>query len=276
VDSIAGFTVLFVIITAIASWFLTSSTRLSYFGIQVALAFYLVNLEEFRIRTSLSVARDRVVGILLGLFMMWLVFDQLWGAPAVVEMKKSFAWNFRLMAQFAREPLSKDPQAALGRILALRETINDNLDKARALADSVLFEFGPLRQQSLELRSQIRRWQPQLRVLFLMRIASLKYRLQLPGFEMPDSVRLSQQAYDEASARMLEEIADKFEGREHQIGSGAEDLGELIHRKLQDVEAEAKKELPAAQAHSFVTLLSQIDGLTTSLAGQIEKETAAS
>jgi hypothetical protein len=32
-----------------------------------------------------------------------------------------------------------------------------------SLADGVLFEFGPSRQQDLALRDQIRRWQPQLR-----------------------------------------------------------------------------------------------------------------
>jgi multidrug resistance protein MdtO len=275
IDSITGFLILFVAVTALSAWFLTSSPRLSYFGVQVALAFYLVNLQEFRIQTSLSVARDRVVGILLGLFMMWLVFDRLWGVPAIVEMKRSFVSNLRSMAQFAREPLSKDPGIAIDQTLALRETIHANLDKTRAFADSVLFEFGPSRQRDLELRSQIRRWQPQLRALFLMRIASLKYGLQLPGFEMPDSIRLRQRAYDEASARMLEEMADRVEGREHRVGSGAEEMRELIRRTLQDVEAAAKRELPAAQAHSFVTLLGEIDGLTHFLAGQIATETAA-
>jgi len=275
IDSISGFLILFVVVTALSSWVLTSSPRLSYFGVQVALAFYLVNLQEFRIQTSLSVERDRVVGILVGLFMMWLVFDRLWGTSAVIEMKSSFVSTFRLMAQFAREPLSTDLKIAIGQTLALRETIDANLDKTRALADSVLFEFGPSRQRDLGLRSQIRRWQPQLRALFLMRIASLKYRLQLPGFELPDSVRLRQQAYDEASARMLEELADRVEGREHQVGSGAEEMRELIRRKLQDAEAAAKRELPVAQAHSFATLLGEIDGLTSSLAGQIATETAA-
>jgi multidrug resistance protein MdtO len=273
-DSITGFVVLFVLVTTLSSWFLTSSPRLSYFGIQVALAFYLVNLGEFRIQTSLSIARDRVVGILLGLFAMWLVFDRLWGAPAIVEMKRSFVSNLRLMARLAREPLS-NLRIAVGQTLALRETINANLDKTRALADSVLFEFGPSRQKDLELRSQIRRWQPELRALFLMRIASLKYRLGSPGFEVPASVRLCQQAYDEVSARMLEEMADRVEGRERQVGSGADEMGELIRRKLQDAEAAAKRELPVAQAHSFVTLLGEIDGLTNSLAGQIATETAA-
>jgi hypothetical protein len=42
--------------------------------LQVALAFYLINLQNFGMETALSIARDRIVGILLGLFM-WLVFD---------------------------------------------------------------------------------------------------------------------------------------------------------------------------------------------------------
>jgi multidrug resistance protein MdtO len=44
-----------------------------------------IHLQEFTIQTSLSIARDRVVGILLGLIMMWLVFDQLWGARAALK-----------------------------------------------------------------------------------------------------------------------------------------------------------------------------------------------
>ena len=103
-------------------------------------------------QTSLEVARDRVLGILLGLFIMWLVFDQLWFAPAGVEMKKTFISSLRLLAQFAREPSSKDRRVAIERSYSLRETINDHLVKVRTLADGVLFEFGPSRQQDLALR----------------------------------------------------------------------------------------------------------------------------
>jgi multidrug resistance protein MdtO len=49
-DSVAGFVVLFVAVTALSSWFMTSSPRLSYFGIQVALAFFLVNVSESKCR----------------------------------------------------------------------------------------------------------------------------------------------------------------------------------------------------------------------------------
>src|SRR5258705_9383418 len=74
-DSIGGFTLLFIAVTIVGAWFATSSPRLSYFGVQLALAFFIINLQEFKMQTSLTVARDRVIGILLGLFMMWLVFD---------------------------------------------------------------------------------------------------------------------------------------------------------------------------------------------------------
>src|SRR5713226_4977414 len=222
-DSIAGFTVLFVLVTGVAAWFLTSSPRLSYFGLQVALAFYFIHLPKFAMQTSLSIARDRIVGILLGLFMMWLVFDQLWGAPAAVEMKRTFISNLRLLAELAREPLSKELKVATQRGYALRETINANFDKVRSLADAVLFEFGSSRQQDLALRSRIKRWQSQLRALFLTRVALLKYRLQLRGFELPQAVRVGQQEFDDNLAKMLDGMADRMDGK------ASEGKGNLEH-----------------------------------------------
>ncbi len=262
-DSIGGFLLLFVLVTALSSWFMTSSPRLSYFGVQMALAFYLINLQEFRIQTSLTVARDRVVGILLGLFMMWFVFDRLWTSPASVEMKRTFVSNLRLMAQFARVPLSKDPGVAFGRSLALRETINANLDKVRAVADGVLFEFGPSRQRDLKFRSYIRQCQPQLRSLFIMRIAFLKYRLQLPGFELPEPVRAGQQAYDEHAARMLEEIADRIERDAPFDRNTVEDSRALLNRTIEAIHGEQ----PA-----LIALLRGIDALTAGLATEIAGE----
>jgi hypothetical protein len=43
--------------------------------IQIAVVFCLINLQEFARQTSVAAARDRIVGVGLGLCMMWLVFD---------------------------------------------------------------------------------------------------------------------------------------------------------------------------------------------------------
>jgi multidrug resistance protein MdtO len=195
IDSIGAFTVLFAAVMLPAAWFATASPRLCYCGVQVAVAFCLINLQEFKIQTSLAVARDRVVGILLGLSMMWLAFDRLWSSPAGVEMRRALVSALRLLAQFSREPTSKDIRVAIERSYALREMINAQFDEVRSLADGVLFEFGSSRQHDLRLRDQIRRWQPQLRTLFVMRLTSWKYRLRLPGFELPE-------AYDFSSRSM--------------------------------------------------------------------------
>jgi multidrug resistance protein MdtO len=212
-DSIGGFVLLFVAVTALAAWFMTSSPRLSYFGMQIAVAFYLINVSEFRMQTSLEVARDRVVGILLGLFAMWLIFDQLWGMRAARELKETFVSNLRLLAQFAREPVSKDLKAATAQRFALGETINTNLDKVRALADGVLLEFGRSRPRDLALRSLIRRAQPQMRILFIMQIAEWKYRAQLPGFELPEAIAVQQREFDDRLAESLDALAARIEGR---------------------------------------------------------------
>ena len=212
-DSIAAFVVLFAAVTALASWFMTSSPRLSYFGFQVALAYYLINLGEFKMQISLEVARNRVVGILLGLFIMWLVFDQLWGAPAGVAMRMKFISNLRLLAQLAREPLSQDQKTAIARSLVLVETINANLDKVRALADAVLFEFGNSREQDLALRDHIRQWQPNLRLLFITRIVLWRYRVGLPGFELPAAIQPAQREFDKRLAIALDGLADRMDGK---------------------------------------------------------------
>jgi multidrug resistance protein MdtO len=268
-DSIAGFTVLFMLVTCVAVWFMTSSPRLSYFGTQIAVAFYLINLQEFAVQTSLAVARDRVVGILLGLLIMWLVFDHLWGVPAAAAMKRTFASILRLVAQLAREPLPGDIRLVIERIYSLRETINANADQVRALADGVLFEFGSSRQQDLALRDHIRQWQPQLRTLFLMRNASVKYRLQLPGFELPEAVRLSQQAYDDRSAGILEDIADRIEGNARQVGRESGTSLENLEQTVEACSAAEPQQMPQARVQSFIALLRGIDRLTTSLDEEI-------
>lgn len=271
-DSITGFTILFIFVTAASSWFMTSSPRLSYFGLQVALAYYLINLQEFARQTSLAIARDRVVGVLLGLFMMWLVFDQLWRTSAGVEMKRAFVSSFRLLAQLARQPLSTDIRAAIRDSFTLRERINAHFDQVRALTDGVLFEFGRSRRRDMAMRDRIRQWQPQLRTLFLMRVASLKYRLQLPGFELPEAVRAYQREYDERSAQILEGMADAIEGKPTGVQLTGEDSAKLLDRVLGECCGPESQRLSAVRIESFVTLLRQIDRLTSSLAKEIASD----
>ena len=268
-DSIGGFTLLFIAVTIVAAWFATSSPRLSYFGVQLALAFFVINLQEFKMQTSLTVARDRVIGILLGLFMMWLVFDQLWSASAVEAMKKSFITNLRLLGQLFSVPPSKDIRVVTEQTSSLREQINTNLDKLKVLGDAVLFEFGSSRQQDLALRGQIMRWQSEVRLLFLMETTWLKYRLQLPGFELPEGLREAQLEFDDEFARTLESMADRFEGKRSTRKVEFENSFKRLERNIQTCYAKALSQQATAQLQTFQSLCLKIGSLTMSLANEI-------
>lgn len=265
VDSIVGFTILCIAVITLISWFMTSSPRLSYFGLQLALAFAFIHLQEFRIQTSLAIARDRIVGVLLGLFMMWLVFDQLWGAPAALEMKRQFISGLRWMAQFAREPVSKDRRVAVARSYSLRETILNTFDEVRGVADGVLFEFGASRHEDLALRKQILRWQPHLRMLFVTRIVLWKYRVPMPGFELPGPVAAAQQDFDDHLAAVLDAMADRLEGR---AGGGNQDLAGSLERLEQTVQTSLSpepQEALATRLRTFLSLCRRVVSLTLSL-----------
>jgi multidrug resistance protein MdtO len=235
--------------------------------LQVALAFYLINVQEFAEQTSLSLARDRVVGILLGLFIMWLVFDQLWGSPAAVEMKRTFISNLRLLAQLVREPLPGTERT--WRSYSLRETINGNFNNVRSLADGVLFELGSSRQQDLALRSRIRQWQPPLHTFLVTRLLLLKYRLQLPGFELPLAARAAQREFDDHLATILDGMADRLEGK---TSNKHDDFGgsvERLEKTIRAYDSGKSEEALLREFGAFLSLSRRIASLTTSLDNEL-------
>jgi multidrug resistance protein MdtO len=258
VDSIGGFTVLFIGVTTGAAWIATSTPRFSYFGVQLAVAFYVVHLQEFAMQTSLAVARDRIVGILLGLCMMWIVFDQLWGSPAAVAMKREMISTLRRLALFVREPLTTDTRAAVDRIRGLRETINAGFDTVRALGDGVLFEFGPTREADLAWRRRFIAWQPLLRLAFLTRVALVKYRLGVPGFELPPALGAAHAEFDRELAKRFDSMADRL--------ANAAPEQDALEPALARLEAASRIH---GDPHAIVPLSRRIAHLTASLYGKL-------
>ncbi len=90
-DSIAGFTLQFAVVSALAAWAATSGPRLAYLGRQMALTYYLTIFQGFGPQASLLTSRDRLIGVLFGLLAMWLVFDAApqWGIPFAREPELS-------------------------------------------------------------------------------------------------------------------------------------------------------------------------------------------
>jgi multidrug resistance protein MdtO len=238
-DGIAGFTVLFAVVTAISAWISIASARLSYLGVQLALAFYLINLQEFTIQTSLAIARDRVFGVLLGLVSMGLFFDLLWVRNATGEMQAVFARNLEMFAELAEQLLESDHIKAIKRIRRLRDQINEGFQAVTAQSDAVLLDFSPSRQQKLQVRKNIQRWQPAIRTLLQVQITAVQYLARNPLTNLPEPIAQAGIMFEKDVAQvmraMASEVSEKPVNAVPDIRLSAETVQQEIHRYYQDL-----------------------------------------
>jgi multidrug resistance protein MdtO len=142
--------------------------------------------------------------------------------------------------------------------------INSSFDEVRALADAVLLETGVSRQQDLTLRRLILRWQPRLRMLFITRVALWRYRLQVPGFEMPAPVARAQQEFDERLADVLDGMANRMSGKTSDRHNGFRISVEDLEKTIQTYDS-GKSQEALTQLGGFLSLSRKIASLTISL-----------
>jgi multidrug resistance protein MdtO len=265
-DTVAGFIVMFATVTGIAAWFLTSSPRLSYFGSQLALAFYFIQLRGPFPQTNLAIARDNIMGIMLGLVMMWLVFETLGAKPAVQVMRELFAENLHLMAEYGR-PWPHGRLADLKKLRTLREKISQNFLAVNSQSDAVLFETGRSRNQSLAVRNRLRAWLPQLRSLFLLEVALMQYRLQVSLPNLPPLVLRAWIHFDGEVSALLEGIARAFRLEDRSYEAHAV---KRAHSDLEHAILDAYHNQPTPLGRALLEVSAQLIDLACRLLAEIQ------
>jgi multidrug resistance protein MdtO len=195
-DSIFGFALFFAAVTAIAAWFATSSPRLSFFGVQMALAFYFVNLSDFQIQTDLSIARDKVVGAFLGIVAMGFIFNRFGTKSDVELLQKLLVRNVQMLAQLG----------GVSQVRRLPSQINDNFASLESQGDAVRFEstFRHRREEMVAECDRIERSLPALRSIYILELSLLSHRRRR---EIGSA--LSQQQ-DEGLDHFLKEYSDEL------------------------------------------------------------------
>ena len=119
-----GALMIIVFVAAVASgWVAAGSPRIAYAGFQIAFAFFLCAIQGSAPAFDMTVARDRVIGILFGNLVVYLLFSKLWPVTVTRRIDTDIATLLRrlaaMMAAASRSrrcTLASEASAALGAV----------------------------------------------------------------------------------------------------------------------------------------------------------------
>lgn len=112
----------------LAAWVAQGSQRIAYAGVQIGLAFLLTVLQGFGPDGQISVALDRVYGILLGNVVVFLVFTQVWPVNIASQMDEILKQHLSELKKFIFQPpaeIQPKIQAALPELLPQLESLRE-------------------------------------------------------------------------------------------------------------------------------------------------------
>jgi multidrug resistance protein MdtO len=95
-------------VTLLAAWVGYGSERISYAGLQIGLAFYLVVLQGYGPTTDMKTARDRTIGILFGNIVIFVVFTTVWPVRVADVVRSNLARALEQLAALVDWAASAD------------------------------------------------------------------------------------------------------------------------------------------------------------------------
>ncbi|NOV27963.1 FUSC family protein [Cupriavidus necator] len=151
-DSVTGLLALVLVGTWLSAWVASGSPRIAYAGFQVAFAFYLCVIQGPGPGFDLTIARDRVIGIIIGNLVVYLVFTRIWPVSIAGRIDAALAALASQWQQLidAHQPAARRQHAASA--MALQRDIAQDLSLARYEPASVGPAPAWLAQQWQRLR----------------------------------------------------------------------------------------------------------------------------
>jgi len=138
-ESIVSLALLTAAVSALAGWIAAGSERVSYAGLQMALAFFLCIYQGFAPDTQFHTIRDRLVGIVLGILVMSIVFRFVWPESAAVKMRAALARMLRRLVQLVRIP-EGSPGVEPAAVTKLRSDVAGDLNGVLRLSELAALE----------------------------------------------------------------------------------------------------------------------------------------
>jgi multidrug resistance protein MdtO len=139
-SSVGGLGVLVFLGVLPAAWVSAGDARIAYAGVQIGLAFLLTILNGFGPSVDMDAGRDRIIGILLGNLVVYLVFTGLWPRSAALDARERLAQALAGLARLA----AQEPAA---RMQSVAEAAGVEAAAARATGQVRLLPFEPRAQR---------------------------------------------------------------------------------------------------------------------------------
>ena len=123
ITSIGGLMAIVFLAAVVSGWVAAGSPRISYIGFQIAFAFFLCVVQGSAPAFDLTVARDRVIGIIFGNLVVSVIFTQIWPVTVAERIDPAINALLRKLASLAaagsrtkRWALAAETQTAFGSV----------------------------------------------------------------------------------------------------------------------------------------------------------------
>jgi multidrug resistance protein MdtO len=117
------------------------------------------------------------------------------------------------------------------------------------------------------------RWHPRLRMVFLTQLTLWRYRVGVPGFELPAPVATAQQEFDEGLSDVVDRMADRLEGKASARRGDFEVVVRNLERQVLSYCSKGPQGPLAAELQTFLALSRSIENVTLSLDNEIDGAT---
>lgn len=114
-----------------SAWIAGGGPKIAYAGFQVAFAFFLCVMQGAAPAFDLTVARDRVIGIVLGNLVTYLVFTRVWPVSVAARIDPAIAALLRQLSQMTIAASAAGCRRAAAMVLAAGASLARDLDLAR-------------------------------------------------------------------------------------------------------------------------------------------------
>jgi multidrug resistance protein MdtO len=193
-------------VTLLSAWITYGSERISYAGLQIGLAFYLVVLQGYGPTIDMYTARDRTIGILFGNIVIFAIFTTIWPVSVANVVRTHLARALEQLAALVGLDTGSDgeiPQAARS---AADTMFGQAIAQARAVLVNDPFETSEVRRGAgrrpidAAVVASVGR-------LFIPVSAILDLRADLVGHDLPQPTQDAIRAHHQALAAWFRQAA---------------------------------------------------------------------